>query len=166
MEKRSKFFNCTFLSNVEKDFQSEITVHIRGVKPLKIPVRANAIIPDVKIEEEDFNFGGVTVGDSKIMPLTIHNDSNIDAKLILDLRDYPEFELILPPESVDDDAASEIIVQINEEIDYNDIENMNPDDIKDPLNEDEMEEDEEAEDEQNQRHVSITLKPEKSPLRL
>ena len=80
------------------------------------------------------------------MPLTIHNDSNIDAKLILDLRDYPEFEIILPLDSIDDDAASEIIAQITEEIDYNDLDNLNPDDIKDPLNEDEMEEDEEEDD--------------------
>lgn len=111
-----------------------------------MPIRANAIIPDVKIEEEQFDFGGVTFGDSKILPLTIHNDSNIDAKLILDLRDYPEFEIILPLDSVDDDSASEIIAQITEEIDYNDLDNLNPDDIKDPLNEDEMEEDEEEDD--------------------
>jgi len=63
---------------------------------LKIPVKAKAIIPDVKIEEDVFDFGGVTFGDSKIIPLTIHNDSDIDAKLILDIREYPEFEIILP----------------------------------------------------------------------
>lgn len=57
------------------------------------------------------------------------------------------------------------MVPIQEEINYNDIENMNPDDIKDPLDEDEDEEDEE-EDEESKRHVMITLKPERSPLRL
>ena len=51
-------------------------------------MKANAIIPDVKIEEDTFDFGGVTFGDSKILPLTIHNFSNIEAKLILDLREY------------------------------------------------------------------------------
>ena len=104
-----------FISNVEKEFTAEITVHIRGAKPIKIPVRANAIIPDVKIEEDNFDFGGVTFGDSKTLPLTIHNDSNIDAKIILDLREYPEFEIILPPESIDDDdVSSEIMVPIAE----------------------------------------------------
>lgn len=81
---------------------------------MKIPVRANAIIPDVKVEEDIFDYGGVTFGDSKILPLTLHNDSNIDAKLILDLRDYPEFEIILPQESMNDDVASEIMVPIAE----------------------------------------------------
>lgn len=96
MADQKQSFTISFLSNVEKEFNSEITVHIRGGKPLKIPVRANAIVPDVKIEEEIFDFSGVTFGDSKILPLTIHNDSNIEAKLILDIRDYPEFEIILP----------------------------------------------------------------------
>jgi hypothetical protein len=44
------------LSKDEKEFNSEITVHIRGGKPLKIPVHANAMIPDVKIEEDIFDF--------------------------------------------------------------------------------------------------------------
>lgn len=44
---------------------------------------------------------------------------------------------------------------------------MNPDDIKDPLNEDEGDEEEDEEDDdQNKRHVQITLKPDKSPLKL
>lgn len=81
-------FTISFLSTVEKEFNSEITVHIRGGKSLKIPVRANSIIPDVKIEETILDYGGITFGDSKILPLTIHNDSNIEAQLILDLREY------------------------------------------------------------------------------
>jgi hypothetical protein len=86
----------SFMSNVEKSFSTEITVLIRGGKPLKIPVKAQSIVPDVKIEEEMFDFGGVTFGDSKTLPLTIYNESNIEAKLILDLRELPEFEIILP----------------------------------------------------------------------
>lgn len=91
-------FTVSFISSVEKEFTSELTVFIRGGKPIVIPVRANAIIPDVKIEEEQFDFGGVTFGDSKILPLTLHNDSNIEAKLILDIREYPEFEVYISSE--------------------------------------------------------------------
>lgn len=43
---------------------------------------------------------------------------------------------------------------------------MSPEDIKDPLNEEDMEDEDEEEDENSKRHVQITLKPEKSPLRL
>lgn len=51
------------------------------------------MIPLVAVEEEKFEFGGVTFGDSKTLPLSLINESNIDAKVVLDLREYPEFEL-------------------------------------------------------------------------
>ena len=41
LEKMNSFINS-----------SELTVFVRGGKPLVIPVRANSIIPDVKIEED------------------------------------------------------------------------------------------------------------------
>ena len=73
------------------------------------------------------------------------NNSNIDAKLTLDLRDYPEFEISVPTDQVDkDDLSNEIITPITDNmqggINYNDLDEMDPDDIKDPLNEDEPEE--------------------------
>ena len=129
-------------------------------------VTANAKIPKIEIEETELDFGGITFGDSKTLPFTIYNHSDIPAKLILDIRDYPEFEIILPPPDLNDDVVSEIMVPINEETNFRDLDNMNPDDLQDPLNEEEdMEEEDDDEEEQN-RHVQLSLKPEKSPLRL
>lgn len=65
---------------------AEIPVKIRGGSPLTLGVRANVIIPEVRIEQPEFDFGEVLYGDSKSLTLTLHNDSNIDAVLILDLR--------------------------------------------------------------------------------
>jgi rhodanese-related sulfurtransferase len=97
------------------------------------------------------------------------NNSNIDAKLILDLRDYPEFEISVPTESMDkEDLTSEIIVPITDTqtggaININD---LDVDDIKDPLNEDEEEDDDDDEEEQN-RYVQINVKAGgKGPLKL
>lgn len=86
------------------------------------------------------------------MPLTIHNDSNIEAKLILDIRDYPEFEVYMSNDNVEDDVASEIMVPITEEINYNNLDDVSPEDIKDPLNEDD-EEEESVDDEKSKRYV-------------
>jgi len=61
-----------------------------------MPVRACAKIPDIEIDEAELDFGGITFGDSKTLPLTVHNHSDIPAKLILDIREHPEFEIILP----------------------------------------------------------------------
>lgn len=85
-----------FISHVELDFEAEITVHIRGGRPLKLPVRASAKIPDIEIEEPALDYGGITFGDSKTLDLTIYNHSDIPAKLLLDIREYPEFEIIVP----------------------------------------------------------------------
>lgn len=56
----------------------------------------------------------MTLGDHKTMPITIINNSDITAKLELDIRDYPEFEIILPDANADDDVHSEIMEPIHE----------------------------------------------------
>ena len=89
-------------------------------------------MPNIFIEEKAIEFGGVTFGDQKIMALTIFNDSDITAKLELDIRDFPEFEIILPDPNADDDIHSEIMVPIHENPKQYDIEKMNLDDV-DPL---------------------------------
>jgi hypothetical protein len=141
-------FQVGFISHVECDFQAEITVNIRGGKSLTKEVRACAKIPDIEIEEQELDFGGITFGDSKTLPLTVYNHSDIPAKLILDIREHAEFEIILPAQSQDDDVVSEIMVPIHEDPNFKDLENMNPDELQDPLNEDEMDEDEDADDEE------------------
>jgi len=90
-------FTVGFISHVETDFNAEITVNIRGGRPLKMLVKACAKIPDIEIEETGLDFGGITLGDSKTLSLTVYNHSDIPAKLILDIREYPEFDIILPP---------------------------------------------------------------------
>lgn len=122
-------FTAGFVSHVERDFYSEIIVHIRGGKPLKLAVRAVAKIPDIEIEEAELDFGGITFGDSKTLPLTVYNHSDIPAKLILDIREHNEFEIILPAQTHDDDVVSEIMVAVPEDQNFKDLENMNPDDI-------------------------------------
>jgi len=140
-------FTVGFVSHVEADFFAEIVVHIRGGKALRLPVRACAKVPQIEIEEAELDFGGITFGDSKTLPLTIYNHSDIPAKLLLDIRDYPEFEIILPPPDLNDDVVSEIMVAIQEETNFKgDIENMNPD--EDPLNDGESIDDEDNEDEE------------------
>lgn len=124
--------SVSFYSPVPKNYESEIVVNIRGGKQQRLPVRAQSIVPEIFIEERTIDFGGVTFGDQKVLPLTIINNSDITAKLELDIRDYKEFEIILPDPNPDDDIHSEIMVPIHESPKYDDIEKMIQDDI-DPL---------------------------------
>lgn len=120
-------------------------------------------MPEIFIEEKAIDFGGVTFGDSKMMPLTIINESDITAKLILDIREYPEFEIVLPESKPDDDVHSEIMVPIQEAPKYDDIVNMNADDV-DPLGGEDEEEDEDDEyDEDARRHVLLSIRASGKP---
>ena len=160
--------SCSFMSNIEKQFQTEIEVQIRGGNAIKIPIKAHAVIPQVKMVEEIFDFSGVTFGDSKTLSLTLENESSIEAKLIVDLREFPEFELSLVPDVTDDDdILSEIMVPISEEKQHNfqNIDDVDAEDLRDPLMDEDIEEEEE-EEEDDQRHVQINIKPNKKILKL
>jgi hypothetical protein len=78
--------------------------------------------------------------------------------VILDMREYPEFDFILPEPSPDDDVHSEIMVPIVENAKYEDIVNMNADDV-DPLNAEEKEEEEDEYDEDAKRYVQLSIRP-------
>ena len=100
---------------------------------------------------------------------TSPNEAEKDSELELSnfsSSDHSEHSELDKVAYADDDVVSEIMVPIQEDPAYRDREDINPDDAQDPLDEDDMDEDEGADDEEQNRHVQISLKPEKSPLRL
>jgi hypothetical protein len=122
-------------------------------------------VPDIEIEERQIDFGGVTFGDTKVLPLTFINESDITAKVEIDIRDYPEFEIILPDPNPDDDIHSEIMVPIHESPKYEDIMKENMDEV-DPLEPDQESSDEEVYDEDSKRHVTLSIRATGRPFEL
>ena len=49
-------------------------------------MNVSTIIPQVRILEDQFDFGGITYGNTGVLTMTIVNDSNIQAQLNFDLR--------------------------------------------------------------------------------
>ena len=163
---QKSIITVNFFSPVPKEFSTEITVNIRGGRQMKIPVRACAIVPDISIEEPQIDFGGVTFGDHKILPLTFFNKSDITAKIELDIRNHPEFEIIPPDESADDDVHSELMVPIqNEAPKYDDIQKLNFED-GDPLEGENETSDEEDDDEDAKRHFILSVRSSVRPFEL
>lgn len=81
-------FELTFCNPTPVKFENrEVRVQLRGDKPKILLVSAQTIIPDVKIKEEEFNFGEVTFGNTESLVMTLVNDSQIDIMLTLDLRE-------------------------------------------------------------------------------
>ncbi len=74
-----------------------IVWEIRGEKPIRLPVAFEALIPDIRLLQEEIDFGDVTAGTSKKLGLTLENHSKIPATLYLDLATFPGFELVGPP---------------------------------------------------------------------
>ena len=56
-------FTVSFFSSIPKTFESEIVMNIRGGKQLRLPIKAQSIVPEIFIEEKAVDFGGVTFGD-------------------------------------------------------------------------------------------------------
>ena len=89
------------------------------------------------------------------------NNSDITAKLILDIRDFPEFEIVPPDASPDDDVHSEIMLPYdgdNKVPAFEDIAKMNPDDI-DPGDQDEESSCDDEFNEEAKRYLKLSIRP-------
>ena len=64
-----------------------LNVNIRGGQSSKLDFFAKTSIPKVRIEQQEFNFGDIRFGNTGSLAMTIINDGNIDADLIIDLRE-------------------------------------------------------------------------------
>lgn len=73
--------------NVAKLQNREVKINLRGAPPALLYINAETIIPNVRIKEEEFNFGEVTFGNTESMKMTLINESEIDIVLTLDLRE-------------------------------------------------------------------------------
>ena len=71
----------------------KIIVNLRGGKPLIVPFSVNVVVPKIRVEQDKFEFGSViTLGNSAKLEMTLVNESNIRAVLILDLREKEDTE--------------------------------------------------------------------------
>ena len=78
----------------ETEIDDTIKIRIRGGgEPMIIPVQAKVIIPDVYIQEDSVEFGGITQGNTATETFTLCNDSPIGINLYLDLREHTELEI-------------------------------------------------------------------------
>jgi hypothetical protein len=82
---RFDLYYCTNTPHPLKNH--EVKINIRGVSPASLFINANPITPQVRIVEEEFNFGEVTFGNTENLQMTIVNESEIDITLTLDLRE-------------------------------------------------------------------------------
>eukprot|EP01084_Bolivina_argentea_P200429 342747_1 len=95
--------SITYLSLISQSFDENIIIEIRGGKTLKLSVFAQSIIPQINIQQNEFDFNGVTIGDIKQLPIEIINTSSVSAHLFLEMTAneiYPNgtFDISFPNE--------------------------------------------------------------------
>jgi len=96
---------ATLRSQRELKIDAYLIINARGGKPLKIGVKANVQIPEVRVVNDEINFGATSLGSRTSRQISIKNASNIPAVLTLDFRKYPEFTVVIPEELEYDDEG-------------------------------------------------------------
>ncbi|RHZ21992.1 hypothetical protein DYB26_003352 [Aphanomyces astaci] len=86
-----------------------LEIKIRGGRTIRVPLSADIVVPNVSFNtsNDEFNFGGVTLGVLVTRELSVTNPSVVSAQLVLDFSPFaPEFQLAMPvhlnPEVKDD----------------------------------------------------------------
>ena len=80
------------------DFECEVPILIRGGKGLVLKIAANIVQPEVIIEQNSFDFGGVSFNEQSTKLLTFNNKSHLSANVIVNLNSdlrFRDFKLIL-----------------------------------------------------------------------
>ena len=96
---------ATLRSQRELKIDSYVVINARGGKPFKLAVKANVLIPEVRVLNDEINFGATSLGSRTSRQISISNGSPITAVFTLDLRKYPEFTVLIPEELEYDDEG-------------------------------------------------------------
>ena len=89
----------TFNAEVTGNYKIPLVVSVRGGKQVKLLVLAEAVVPEVFIEQVEIDFRSVYIGGTQKIPVTLVNNSDIMATLECDLRAYPSFAVELPKDN-------------------------------------------------------------------
>ena len=153
-------------SEPNPNFYCEIPIIIRGGKDLILKLKANVVQPEVIIDEDKFDFGGVCFNEMRTKNLTFVNKSKLPASVYINLNSdlrFKDFKLILNEKFKND--KNNIIKQVekkNEE--ENEIEEDDENEIEE-ISESQNNEESEELDEINKediREFYVTIPPQKS----
>ena len=94
-----KNITCTINCREEnKNFDEVVTILIRAGPKIHLRITANVVLPNVYIEETNFDFGEVAMTESVVRTITFKNDSKPSAKIVinLDAPNLRDFKIEVP----------------------------------------------------------------------
>ena len=113
--KGSLELDLTLSADVPCSIEETVTIIVRGGKPIKLPVKGSVVIPDIFIEEDVIDFGGVIVGGAGKNTLTLVNGSPVQGAVVLDLTGNQELSLELGRDAWSSDVYEHCPVQVLDE---------------------------------------------------
>ncbi|CAJ1445026.1 unnamed protein product [Effrenium voratum] len=75
--------------------ESAVTLNVRGGKPIRLPIMATAVNPNIEFMEDEIEFGQLTLGAQGVVPISLKNSSAVEGTHYVNLQPYPEFSLSL-----------------------------------------------------------------------
>eukprot|EP00913_Durusdinium_trenchii_P025002 g23467.t1 len=81
--------------------ESAVTLNVRGGKPIRLPIMATAVNPNIEFMEDEIEFGQLTLGAQGVVPISLKNSSAVEGTHYVNLQPYPEFSLSLLEERQD-----------------------------------------------------------------
>ena len=140
------------------NFTAEIPILIRGGKSLLLKVQANIVQPEVIIDEEKFDFGGVCFNEPKVKLLTFSNKSKLPANVFVDLNTdlrYRDFKLVLNEKYRTKNVLIKAVENKKDEIEENEEEN-------EEISENENQTEDEEINKEDIREFTVTIPPQES----
>ena len=141
------------------NFTAEIPILIKGGKSLILKVQANIVQPEVIIEEDKFDFGGVCFNEPKIKILTFTNKSKLPANVFVDLNTdlrYRDFRINLNEKYKSKNVLIKQVERKKDELEEDEEEN---EELSENDNHSEYED---INKEDNMREFTVTIPPQES----
>ncbi|KAM9388279.1 cilia- and flagella-associated protein 47 [Phaethornis superciliosus] len=95
-----------FTPNAKMSFDTRVEVAVRNSGVLELRISGFVEIPEIDIDVELFDFGGVYVGSTKSIPFLLQNEGQSCTRVDFDFSEYKDFKLNANDHSVVDCSSS------------------------------------------------------------
>ena len=65
----------TYKSSIIQQIDSFFKINIRAGLTINVPVQAESVAPNIRLQQEGYNFGDVCCGAAQVKPVNVINDS-------------------------------------------------------------------------------------------
>ncbi|XP_030333266.1 cilia- and flagella-associated protein 47 [Strigops habroptila] len=96
----------SFTPNAKMNFDTKVEVAVRNSEILMLRIGGFVEVPEINIDVQQFDFGGVYVGATKSIPFLLQNKGQACTRVEFDFSEYKDFELNANDHSVFDSCSS------------------------------------------------------------